>query len=90
MWRFKAVRGEFEAREFKGWGHRASNKCPIPERLRLLPMALLDDALRAFAVQHIRAEPQGGPGAMRWCGREHERGAGVPVPDLDGVNTMPA
>src|SRR3569833_4022309 len=51
---------QFEVLELEAWRHGAAHQGPVAERLRRLPRAAWDDALRTLAGGQVVAERQGG------------------------------
>ena len=87
----EAVRRHLETAEGETRRDGATDERPGAERARLLPMVRRDDRLRGFTSDEIGTEPQ-----RVWVSRrigsqsQLQRRAGVPVPDLHGVDPMPA
>jgi hypothetical protein len=83
--------GHFKALHGEGWGHCAADQGPFTQTQGVLPLAPLDDNLRALAGPDVGAEdniPHGGAIIVRE--RQSQRRASVVVPGLDGIeDAMP-
>ena len=85
-----AGRRELECGKVETGCHGAAGQAPFPEALRRLPAIGRHDRLRALARCEIGSERDALDRALRSCSDlEHERGTGMVVPDLDGIDLVP-
>ena len=82
-------RRKLEAREAETRRNGAADQRPLAERLRRLPRAGRYHALRPFALRKVRTETD----RLYRCAirgdPQQKRRAGMEMPDLDRVDTMP-
>jgi hypothetical protein len=87
--RAPAGRRKLEAVECKARRDGAAEKRPFAEGFGGLPGMRRNHRLRRFAGGKIGAEAQPDYGTARLGDGEFERRAGIPMPDLGGVDAMP-
>ena len=75
--------------ELKTRCHRASDKRPGSERFGCLPRACRYGRLWALTVREVDPEPDGQHRLAVHCDAKIERRAGMKMPDLHCVETMP-
>src|SRR5579864_635392 len=80
---------QLEVLEVKARRHSAAAERPIAERLRRLPGLSRHHGLRPFAVRKIAAKHHIFDASLAVRDFQLERRAGVPVPDLGGIDPMP-
>src|SRR5215216_6441294 len=84
-----ALRRHFKTREVETGRDRAADQRPGAEAFGLLPSVSGNRRLRPLASRQIGAEPQRG-NAVGVHNPERQRRARVPMPDLGGVDAVPA
>src|SRR6202790_1481084 len=82
-------RRQFESRKIETRRDGAAAKRPITERLHRLPGMSRHDRLRALAGGEIAAERQALDASRRRRDFKRQRRAGIPMPNLDGVDPVP-
>src|SRR4029453_2838713 len=87
--RLPTLRRQFELRKFESGSNRAADQGPVAGALGGLPRARGHDRLRPFVASHVGAEPDRVPGAALMGDLQDQRRAGVVVPDLDRIDTVP-
>jgi hypothetical protein len=78
-----------KTRELKTGRHGATAERPIAECLCRLPSVSRHDGLRAFAGAEIAAEPHSLAASIFTHDFKFECSAGIPMPNLNGVDAMP-
>ena len=87
----RSIVQKFEAFKIEGGGNRASDQCPVAQALGGLPFVWLHDRLRQFAVQDVLSQTNQAVGGGRRRGEtEFQSRAGVVMPDLGGIDSVPA
>src|ERR1700690_3969578 len=92
LWRLArrpSLRRQLKAAEIKAWRDGTAAKRPVAEALRRLPGMSRHDRLRLVASRDIRGERQALDASRSGGDFERKRRAGVPVPDLDGIDAVP-
>ena len=87
--RLPTLRRQLELREIETWRDCAADQAPCAEALRALPAARMHKGLRTLPVQPIGAETKVlAPAVLMQP--EQQRRAAISVPELGGIDAMPA
>ncbi len=87
--RFPARGGQLEAGKLEGRCDDAADQGPVRQTAGRLPRPCRHHGLQDFAGGEVRAEPDPPWRDGRRGDLEHERRAGLPQPDLGGIDAVP-
>src|SRR5581483_9059681 len=87
--RLEAFGRDLEAVELEARRHRRPGERPGAQAARRLPGARRHERLRVLAGEQVRSEPVLGAGVLA-LDRKQKRRAAVPVPQLCGIEPVPA